>query len=97
VSVARRFIAGYDVPYPKVRDGLFTPSPANMEDPAVLRNLSEPDAGKILYGSFKFASASTNTHRKHFAALIASFTEYKTWIAFVDSPRPRPPDTFLLR
>ena len=27
----------------------------NLEDPVVLRNLSEPDAGKILYDSFKSA------------------------------------------
>ena len=45
--------------YPKVRDFmqayLFSPSPVNLEDPVVLRNLSEPDAGKILYDAFKSA------------------------------------------
>ncbi len=54
-----RLVGGYDVLYPKVRDfmreHLFSPSPVNMEDPVVLRNLSEPDAGKILYDSFKAA------------------------------------------
>src|SRR5665213_898469 len=54
-----RFVGGYDVLYGKVktfmRDYLFSPSPANLEDPVVLRNLSEPDAGKILYDSFKTA------------------------------------------
>jgi type III restriction enzyme len=54
-----RLVGGYEVLYPKVRDFmrdyLFTPSPVNLEDPVVLRNLSEPDAGKILYDSFKFA------------------------------------------
>lgn len=54
-----RLVGGYDVLYPKVRDFmreyLFTPSPADLEDPVVLRNLSEPDAGKILYDSFKTA------------------------------------------
>ncbi|MBI4660687.1 MAG: hypothetical protein HY735_17765 [Verrucomicrobia bacterium] len=30
-------------------------SPVNLEDPVVLRNLSEPDAGKILYDAFKSA------------------------------------------
>lgn len=54
-----RLVGGYDVLYGQVksfmRDYLFTPSPVNLEDPVVLRNLSEPDAGKILYDSFKSA------------------------------------------
>jgi type III restriction enzyme len=54
-----RLVGGYDVLYPKVRDFmrdyLFTLSPVNLEDPVVLRNFSEPEAGKILYDSFKFA------------------------------------------
>jgi len=52
-----RLVGGYDVLYGKVktfmREYLFTPSPVNLEDPVVLRNLSEPDAGKILYDAFK--------------------------------------------
>jgi type III restriction enzyme len=54
-----RLVGGYEILYPKVRDFmrdyLFSPSPVNLEDPVVLRNLSEPDAGKILYDSFKSA------------------------------------------
>ncbi len=54
-----RLVGGYEVLYPKVRDFmrefLFSPSPVNLEDPVVLRNLSEPDAGKILYDAFKSA------------------------------------------
>ena len=54
-----RLVGGYEVLYPKVRDFmrnyLFTPSPVNLEDPVILRNLSEPDAGKILYDAFKSA------------------------------------------
>ena len=54
-----RLVGGYEVLYPKVRDFmrdfLFSPSPVNLEDPVVLRNLSEPDAGKILYDAFKVA------------------------------------------
>jgi type III restriction enzyme len=34
---------------------LFDGSPVNLEDPVVLRNLSEPEAGKILFDSFKKA------------------------------------------
>jgi len=52
-------VGGYDVLYGKVktfmREHLFSPSPVNLEDPVVLRNLSEPDAGKILYDAFKSA------------------------------------------
>jgi len=54
-----RLVGGYDVLYGKVksfvRDYLFTPSPVELEDAVVLRNLSEPDAIKILYDSFKAA------------------------------------------
>jgi type III restriction enzyme len=52
-----RLVGGYDMLYGKVktfmRNHLFSPSPVNLEDPVVLRNLSEPDAGKILYDAFK--------------------------------------------
>jgi type III restriction enzyme len=54
-----RLVGGYDILYGKVktfmREYLFSPSPVDLEDPVVLRNLSEPDAGKILYDSFKIA------------------------------------------
>ena len=54
-----RLVGGYDILYGKVktfmRDCLFTPSPVDLEDPLVLRNLSEPEAGKVLYDAFKSA------------------------------------------
>ena len=54
-----RLVGGYDLLYPKVRDfirdHLFENSPVDLEDGVVLRNLSEPEAGKILYDSFKVA------------------------------------------
>lgn len=54
-----RLVGGYEVLYGKVkefmRERLFAPSPVDLEDAVVLRNLSEPDAGKILYDSFKTA------------------------------------------
>ncbi len=54
-----RLVGGYDVLYPKVRDfmagHLFADSPVSLEDPVVLRNLSEPEAGKILFDSFKLS------------------------------------------
>jgi len=53
-----RLVGGYEVLYPKVRDfirqQLFA-TEVDLEDPVVMRNLSEPEAGKILYDSFKTA------------------------------------------
>lgn len=54
-----RLVGGYDILYPKVKafmgGHLFATSPVNLEDPVVLRNLSEPEAGKILFDTFKAA------------------------------------------
>lgn len=54
-----RLVGGYDILYPKVKafmaGHLFASSPVNLEDPVVLRNLSEPEAGKILFDAFKTA------------------------------------------
>ena len=54
-----RLVGGYDVLYGKVRtfmrEYLFDGTPVNLEDPIVLRNLSEPDVGKVLYDAFKTA------------------------------------------
>jgi type III restriction enzyme len=54
-----RLVGGYDVLYGKVktfvRECLFEPSPVDLENAVVLRNLSEPEAGKILFDVFKAA------------------------------------------
>ncbi|KAF0191929.1 MAG: type III restriction-modification enzyme helicase subunit [Gammaproteobacteria bacterium] len=54
-----RLVGGYDILYPKVKafmaGYLFAASPVNLEEPVVLRNLSEPEAGKILFDAFKTA------------------------------------------
>ena len=54
-----RLVGGYELLYPKVRDflrdHLFESSPVDLEDAVILRNLSEPEAGKILYDAFKIA------------------------------------------
>ena len=54
-----RLVGGYDILYGKIKNflinQLFTSSPINLEDAVVLRNLSEPEAGKILFDSFKAA------------------------------------------
>jgi len=54
-----RLVGGYDVLYGKVkafiRESLFDGPPVVLEDPVVLRNLSEPEVGKLLFDSFKRA------------------------------------------
>ncbi len=51
-----RLVGGYDLLYPKVktflRDHLFEASPVDLKDPVVLRNLSEPEAGKLVFDHF---------------------------------------------
>ncbi len=53
-----RLVGGYDALYPKVRDfiraDLFDKT-VDLDDPVVLRNLSEPEPGKVLFDSFKKA------------------------------------------
>ncbi|MES1255616.1 MAG: DEAD/DEAH box helicase family protein [Acidobacteriota bacterium] len=54
-----RLVGGYDVLYGKVktfmREHLFAGAPVNLEDAVLLRNLSEPEVGKVLFDSFKRA------------------------------------------
>lgn len=53
-----RLVGGYDLLYPKVRDflrdDLFMRT-VDLDDPVVLRNLSEPEASKVLFDSFRTA------------------------------------------
>jgi type III restriction enzyme len=60
-----RLVGGYDQLYPKVRDfirdHLFT-SPVNLDDPVILRNLSEPEVGKVLFDHFRAAINALTIH-----------------------------------
>ena len=51
-----RLVGGYDLLYPKVKaylqGSLFRASPVDLEDPMILRNLSEPEVGKVLHDTF---------------------------------------------
>ena len=53
-----RLVGGYDLLYPKVRDfvrdHLFD-GPVDLENPVILRNLSEPDVNKVLFDRFRLA------------------------------------------
>ena len=58
-------VGGYDQLYPKVktfmRDHLFA-SPVDLDDPVILRNLSEPEVGKVLFDHFRAAINALTIH-----------------------------------
>jgi len=60
-----RLVSGYEIIYPRVRDfirdHLFT-TPVDLEDPVVLRNLSEGAATKVIFDSFKTAINAITLH-----------------------------------
>lgn len=60
-----RLVGGYDLLYPKVRafirDHLFA-APVDLEDPVTLRNLSEPEVGKLLFDHFRAAINALTLH-----------------------------------
>ncbi|MEZ5328022.1 MAG: DEAD/DEAH box helicase family protein [Verrucomicrobiales bacterium] len=63
-----RLVGGYEVIYPKVRDfmrdHLFEGDAADLEDPVVLRNLSEPEVGKLIFDTFKAAINTLTLHEQ---------------------------------
>ena len=86
-----RLVGGYDILFGKVktyvRDHLFEGSPVNLEDPVLLRNLSEPEAGKILYDGFKTA-INALTVRDKGSARIEDYIRLKETRPFRTEPRP---------
>jgi type III restriction enzyme len=58
-------VGGYDLLYPRLRDymrdHLFT-VPVDLEDPVILRNLSEPDVAKLLFDRFRTAINALTIH-----------------------------------
>jgi len=60
-----RLVGGYDQLYPKVKtfmqDHLFETS-VDLADPVILRNLSEPEVGKVLFDSFRKAINALTIH-----------------------------------
>lgn len=60
-----RLVGGYDQLYPKVRDfmrdHLFT-EPVDLDDPVILRNLSEPEVSKLLFDQFRTAINALTIH-----------------------------------
>jgi type III restriction enzyme len=60
-----RLVGGYDQLYPKVkafiRDYLFT-QPVDLDDPVILRNLSEQEVAKVLFDYFRAAMNALTIH-----------------------------------
>jgi type III restriction enzyme len=60
-----RLVGGYDQLYPKVklfmRDHLFSQT-VDLDDPVVLRNLSEPEVSKVLFDHFRSAINALTIH-----------------------------------
>lgn len=86
-----RLVGGYDILFGKVkayvRDHMFDGSPVNLEDPVVLRNLSEPEAGKILYDGFKAAINALTVQDKG-STRIEDYIRLKETRPFRTEPRP---------
>jgi type III restriction enzyme len=60
-----RLVGGYDHLYPKVRDFIreyLFDRPVDLEDPVILRNLSEPEAAKLLFDFFRSAINALTIH-----------------------------------
>jgi type III restriction enzyme len=60
-----RLVGGYDLLYPKVRDFIrdhLFDGPVDLENPVILRNLSEPDVNKILFDRFRAAINALTIH-----------------------------------
>jgi type III restriction enzyme len=84
-----RLVGGYDQLYPKVktflRDHLFT-QPVDLEDPVILRNLSEPEVSKIVFDSFR-AAINALTIYEEGSSRIDGFIRLRDTRPFRTDPR----------
>ena len=84
-----RLVGGYDQLYPKVktfvRDHLFS-SPVDLDDPVILRNLSEPEVGKVLFDHFR-AAINALTIRESGSARIEGHIRLRDTRPFRTEPR----------
>lgn len=84
-----KLVGGYDVLYPRVRDfireNLFDQT-VNLEDAVILRNLSEPEAGKILCDSFR-AAINALTIREEGSSRIEGHIRLRDTRPFRTEPR----------
>ena len=74
-----RLVSGYDVLYGKVRDFLrhhLFETVVDLDDPQVLRNLSEPEVAKVLSDAFR-AGINTLTVQDHGSARIENWIKLR--------------------
>jgi type III restriction enzyme len=86
-----RLVGGYELLYPRIRDFmvacLFEGAPVNLEDPVVLRNLSESAATKLLFDTFtKAINALTIEERG--SSHIEDYIRLRDTRPFRTEPRP---------
>jgi type III restriction enzyme len=85
-----RLVGGYDQLYPKVRDFLrdyLFERPVDLEDAVVLRNLSEPEACKVVFESFR-AAMNALTIRESGTSRIEGYIRLRDTRPFRTDPRP---------
>lgn len=84
-----RLVSGYDQLYPKVkifiRDHLFM-HPVDLDDPVILRNLSEPEVGKMLFDNFH-AAINGLTIRESGSSRIEGYIRLRDTRPFRMEPR----------
>jgi type III restriction enzyme len=84
-----RLVGGYDQLYPKVKtfmcDHLFATS-VDLDDPVILRNLSEPEIGKVLFDCFR-AAINTLTIRDSGCSRIEGHIRLRDTRPFRTEPR----------
>jgi len=67
-----KLVGGYDLLYPKVRDFLrdyLFGRQVDLEDPVVLRNLSEPEVSKVVFDRFRAAINGLTIHQASSSAI----------------------------
>jgi type III restriction enzyme len=84
-----RLVGGYDQLYPKVKafmqERLFV-KPVDLNDPVILRNLSEPEVSKVLFDSFR-AAINALTIRDSGSSRIEGFIRLRDTRPFRTEPR----------
>jgi type III restriction enzyme len=84
-----RLVGGYDQLYPKVkeflRDHLFV-APVDLDDPVVLRNLSEPEVSKVVFDHFRTAINALTIHESG-TSRIEGFIKLRDTRPFRTEPR----------
>ena len=84
-----RLVGGYDQLYPNVRDFLrdhLFQRPVDLEDPVILRNLSEPEVSKVVFDTFR-AAMNALTIRESGSSRIEGHIRLRDTRPFRTDPR----------